>query len=259
MTLVHRLVARLFGRFPNREIHPDEAIALGAAVQAGLKMRDAALDEVVMTDVAPYSLGVEVTEEFSRGQLRAGIFLPIIERNTVIPCSRVERVGSIRDHQPLVEVKVFQGESRNVQDNILLGSLKVPLPPAPRAEQQVDIRFSYDINGLLEVEAKVLRSGAVQKLVIEQSPGAMSRKEIEASLALMETLKIHPRDQEENRALQERLKRLYEENLGDRRAWVGHQITAFDSTLESQDPRAAEKARETLGKILDDFEASPLS
>lgn len=259
MPVVHRLVARLFGRFPNRDIHPDEAIALGAAVQAGLKMRDAALDEVVMTDVAPYSLGVGVTEEFGRGQLRTGIFLPIIERNTVIPCSRVERVSSIRDYQPLVEVKIYQGESRNVEDNILLGGLKIPLPSGPRAEQQVDIRFSYDINGLLEVEAKVLRSGAVQKLVIEQSPGAMSRQEIDSSLALMEKLKIHPRDQSENRALQERLKRLYEENLGERRAWISHQIAAFDTTLEDQDPRAAERARDSLSKILDEFEASPLS
>ncbi|HKY92619.1 MAG TPA: Hsp70 family protein, partial [Nevskiaceae bacterium] len=258
MPIVHRLVARMFGRFPNRDINPDEAIALGAAVQAGLKMRDAALNEVVMTDVAPYSLGVEISEEFARGQHRAGIFLPIIERNTVIPCSRAERVAAIRDYQSFVELKVYQGESRSVQENILLGSLKVPLPRLPRDEQQVDIRFSYDINGLLEVEAKVVRTGAVQTLVIEQSPGAMSRDEIAASLASLAALKIHPRDQDENRALQERLKRLYEENIGDRRNWVGQQLSAFESILERQDLREIAHARETLSGILDQFETSPL-
>src|SRR3569623_532985 len=139
LPMVHRLVAKLFGRFPNRDIHPDEAIALGAAVQAGLKARDAALDEIVLTDGCPYTLGSETSEEPAPGQYRSGVFLPIIERNTVIPASRARVVHALRDYQAEVELKVFQGESHEEKDNVPLGSLRVPLPRLPRAEQNVEV------------------------------------------------------------------------------------------------------------------------
>ncbi len=259
MPIVHRLVARMFGRFPNRDINPDEAIALGAAVQAGLKARDAALSEIVMTDVCPYSLGVEMSEEYAPGQHRPGVFLPVIERNTVIPASRCEVVSPIRDYQQIIELKVFQGESRSVQDNVLLGRLSVPLPKLPRDRQQVEVRFTYDVNGLLLIEAKILANGKVQSLLIEQSPGAMSADEVRASLAALDKLKVHPRDQSENVALMERLKRLYEQQLGDRRDWVSQQISLFQTLLEKQDPRDIAHARLKLGEVLDQFEGSPFA
>jgi molecular chaperone HscC len=258
MPMVHRLVARLFGRFPNRDIHPDEAIALGAAVQAGLKARDAALDEVVLTDVCPYTLGVETSEESAPGAFRSGLFLPVIERNTVIPASRSRVVYALRDYQAMVELKVFQGESREVSDNVPLGSLRVPLPRLPRERQNVEVRFTYDINGLLEVEATVLATQNRQRVVIEQTPGAMSREDIENSLAALAQLKIHPREQAENRALVERLARLYEQNLGDRREWLARHLSVFESVLERQDPRDIAHARAELTRLLDQFEGAPV-
>lgn len=258
MPIVHRLVARLFGRFPNRDINPDEAIALGAAVQAGLKARDAALEDVVMTDVCPYTLGVEISEQYAPDQHRAGVFLPVIERNTVIPASRSKTVVAIRDYQTQVEVKVFQGESRDVKDNILLGTLHVPLPRLPRDQQQVDVRFTYDINGLLEVEATVLANQSKQAIVIEQSPGAMSREDVQKSLAALERLKVPPREQAENQALLERLKRLFEQHLGDNREWVARQYAGFEAVLERQNPRDIAHAREQLTGLLDQFEGTPV-
>lgn len=258
MPIVHRLVARLFGRFPNRDINPDEAIVLGAAVQAGLKARDAALEDVVMTDVCPYTLGVEISEQYAPDQHRAGVFLPVIERNTVIPASRSKTVVAIRDYQTQVEVKVFQGESRDVKDNILLGTLHVPLPRLPRDQQQVDVRFTYDINGLLEVEATVLANQSKQAIVIEQSPGAMSREDVQKSLAALERLKVPPREQAENQALLERLKRLFEQHLGDNREWVARQYAGFEAVLERQNPRDIAHAREQLTGLLDQFEGTPV-
>lgn len=258
MPIIHRLVARLFGRFPSREIHPDEAIALGAAVQAGLKMRDAALDDVVLTDVCPYTLGIEITEEIAPRQYRNGVYLPIIERNTVIPASRSAPVAPIHEHQTQVTVKVFQGESRNTAENIPLGSLTVPLPRRPRAEQNVDVRFTYDINGLLEVEATVVATQLRERLVIEQTPGGMSPEQIANSLAALAALKMHPREAAENRALCERIKRLYEQSLGDRRAWVGQLLIRFEALLERQDPREIAHARAELTQLLDQFEGAPV-
>ncbi len=254
MPIVHRMVARLFGRFPNREINPDEAIALGAAVQAGLKARDAALDEVVMTDVCPYTLGVEVAEASAPGINRNGVFLPIIERNTAIPVSRSHTVVPMVDYQAFAAVKIYQGESRNVKDNIPLGQLDVDLPRLPRAEQQVDIRFTYDINGLIEVEATILATGVKAVLVIERTPGGMSAADIARSLADLAKLKIHPRDNAENAAVVARLMRLFEQRLQDERTWVGQQISMFNAVLERQNPREIEKVRVELVRHLDLFE-----
>jgi len=258
MPIVHRLVARLFGRFPNREINPDEAIALGAAVQAGLKARDAALNEVVLTDVCPYTLGVEVSEEFAQGQRRPGVFLPILERNTVIPASRSHPLSSVTDYQTSLALKVYQGESRDVKENILLGTLDVPLPRLPKAEQRITVRFTYDINGLLEVEATVTATGAKETLIIEQGPGSMSEEEISRSLAALAKLKIHPRDEMENAALTARLKRLYEQNLQDRRAWIGQQMAAFETALDRQDPREITQLRSLISRNLDAFDGAPI-
>jgi molecular chaperone HscC len=258
MPIVHRMVARMFGRFPKRDIDPDQSIALGAAVQAGLKARDAALEDVVMTDVCPYSLGVEVVEHSSPNHSRAGVFMPIIERNTVIPASRSKIVFPVRENQTKIDVKVYQGESRDVADNILLGTLDVALPNIAHEQRQVDIRFTYDINGLLEVEATIVATQVRRSLVIEQSPGAMSPEDVRKSLEALGGLKIAPRTQAENRAVIERLKRLFEMSLGDRREWVARQLLAYEGVLERQDPREIAQARVELLQSLDQFEGAPV-
>jgi molecular chaperone HscC len=108
---------------PRQTIDPDRVVALGAAVQAGLKMRDAALTDVVLTDVAPYTLGIEVVEFMGAVAVSAGRLLPVMERNTVVPVSRTKTVTPVQDFQQRAEVRIYQGESRLVKDNILLGTL----------------------------------------------------------------------------------------------------------------------------------------
>ena len=116
MPVVRKAVTRMFGRFPHTQINPDEAVALGAAVQAGLMARDVNLKEVVLTDVCPYSLGVNTTERMPNGSLRSGIFAPIIERNTLIPASRERPFSPLDDQQTQVIFQIYQGESRNCSD-----------------------------------------------------------------------------------------------------------------------------------------------
>ena len=254
MPIVRRLVARMFGRIPASHFDPDQAVALGAAVQAGLKARHAALDEVVVTDVCPYSLGIQIGRSMGGEQVQEGLFLPLIERNTTIPASRAETVWPMNDWQSRVDLDIYQGESRSVAGNIPLGKLQVKLPRGAVAEKAVDVRFTYDINGLLEVEATVKATGDLNRLIIEQTPGAMSEKEIAKRMKALESLKIHPRDKAENRAAMARAERLYEESLGEDREILDLMMSRFEKVLAGQDPDRIAEARDRFIAALDDFE-----
>lgn len=253
MPVVRRAVTRMFGRFPSNAVNPDEAVALGAAIQAGLKARDGALKEVVLTDVCPYTLGVDVGERTANGGYVDGIFSPIIERNTVIPASRMKTYVTLQDNQRLLEFNVFQGESRLVVDNIKLASLKVSVPPGPAGSISADVRFTYDINGLLEVDVHIPRTGERQELVIADDE-TLASDDFEKRRAFLATLKQHPRESDANRHALARAARCYEMFLGDARQYVANLTIQFEGVLDAQDPRAVEAARAELLKALDAME-----
>jgi molecular chaperone HscC len=253
MPMIRRLVAGLFGRFPSIQLNPDESIALGAAVQAALKARDAALEEVVLTDVCPYTLGIETTERFGQ-QFEGGHYLPIIERNSVVPVSKVKSVVTLQDQQALIRLKIYQGESRWVKDNIFLGEMEIAVPPRPAGEVSLDVRFTYDNNGLLEAEATLPLTGEKRQLVIENNPGVLQPAEIKQRLHALSALKIHPREQQVNTLLLARLERLYQESLGDVRQHLNAMASQFQRTLESQDERAIRELRLELTNTLNTLE-----
>ena len=255
MPLVRKLVSRMFGRFPAIHLDPDEAVALGAAVQAGLKMRDAALDEVVMTDVAPYSLGISISRQVGPNQYEGGHYLPIIERNSVVPVSRTENIVTIHDNQKEINVAIFQGESRLVADNVFLGKISFPIPAKKAGEIGIDVRFTYDISGVLEAEVTVLATQEKHKTVISDNAGVMTAEQIEQRFAELADLKIHPREQMENRTLISRADRLYEQSLGDVRQYLAAHTANFQAALESQDPSTIRKARHALDDVLRQVES----
>ncbi|MBB5019980.1 molecular chaperone HscC [Chitinivorax tropicus] len=252
--IIKKLVAKMFGRLPAMHLNPDEVIAQGAAVQAGLKMRDAALDEIVMTDVCPYTLGVEISEQIAPGRYQAGFFLPIIERNSVVPVSREQTVSTVFDNQAAVMVRIYQGESRLIRDNIFLGELHVPVPPKPAGDVSVSIRFTYDVNGLLEAETTVDETGEKRQLLIEENPGVLKPEEVKQRLAELAKLKIHPREQLVNTAILARADRLYQQTRGEERLFIGHETARFQAALESQDQDLIQAAREELKTALDQVE-----
>jgi molecular chaperone HscC len=254
MPIVRRLVTRMFGRFPQGEINPDEVVALGAAVQAGLKMKDAALDEVVLTDVCPYSLGLAVSMRAGDGSSSHGHFDPVIERNSPVPISRVKNYVPMQDNQQTLSLEIFQGEARMVRDNIHLGRLMVPLPGGKAEDSRFDVRFTYDINGLLQVQATLLRTGQTHTLLIQDNPGLMSQEEIAARLKELERLKIHPRDKLEKRTLLARAERLYLLMRGEAREWMGQQIGEFERALDSQDERRIAPLQRKFAELLDEIE-----
>jgi molecular chaperone HscC len=256
MPLFTRTAARMLGRLPLRHIHPDEAIALGATVVAGMKSRDETLEEIVLTDVCPYTLGVEVGREDPYGNFSGGHFSPIIERNCTVPVSREDTYYPTREGQHEIELKIFQGESPRTEHNVLLGKLMVPVrADLKRAENAVDVRFTYDINGVLQVEVRPRISGNVHELIIQGNPGVLSEQEIRQRLAQLESIKVHPREDQANLAVIARIERLYEEYL-ELRPMLHDWLSRFMSVIERQDRELISRSRTELQRALDDVESS---
>ncbi|MGG3886491.1 molecular chaperone HscC [Brevibacillus panacihumi] len=254
LPLIKHVIGRMFGRMPYTNINPDETVALGAAIQTALKQRNQALEEIILTDVCPYTLGTSVVQELGNGQLSSGHFFPIIERNTPIPVSRVERLYTVYDNQKRLTVAVYQGESRLVEHNIKLGELQIKIPPAPAGEQSIDVRYTYDINGILEVEVVSVSTGEKKRVVIEQNEGSMTKEQIEARLLELQDIKIHPRDRTENRLLIAKGERLYEESLGERREAIAIAIQQFEKALLTQNDKEIKKATELFKERLEQME-----
>jgi len=254
MQVIRSVITRLFKRFPEHEIDPDHVVALGAAVQAGLASRHAALEDMVMTDVAPFTLGYETSIRISEDNYESGHFSPLIERNTVVPVSRVHTIYPLHKGQREILLGVYQGEAPFVKDNIKLGELTVKIPYNKETEEPVDVRFTYDNSGVLEVITKVKATNEEQRLLIEGNPGAMSKDEIEKRFAELSRIKVHPRDEAENAAFMARLSRNYENALGDKRDMLTRIIAEFERALHSQDKRVISDARQELGRHLDQIE-----
>lgn len=259
MPVVRKALTRMFGRFPNATVHPDHAVALGAAIQAGLLSGGEGLEEIRITDVAPFTLGVNTATRDAHGRFHDDIFAPIIERNTPVPVSRMERFQTLADNQKQVTFAIYQGEARDVKKNVKLGELTVPVPPRPAGEVAVDVRFTYDTSGLLDVDVSVPANGTTRNLVIVDEDDRRTQKDVAESRKRLEKLKVHPRDEAENVAMMARAERAYEGFTGHVRDVIGQALTEFTGALEKQDPRIIADAREGLGRLLDEVDAhSPL-
>ncbi len=251
--VIRKFVTRLFGRTPSFGVNPDEAVAIGAALQCGMKSRDQDIQEVVLTDVCPFTLGTEVMVDNGVFE-EPGHYLPIIERNTVIPVSRTETVCTAYENQTRITVKILQGESRMSQNNLLLGELSVPVPAGPKGKEAVDITYTYDVNSLLEVEVYVRSSKLRRKILIQGSKSRLSQEEAERRMEALQYLKQNPRDEEPNQLVLLRGERLYEEAMGEMRVAIDRAMMEFDRALKKQDRTQIERAREKLTRFLDEVE-----
>merc|ERR1712168_45273 len=158
----------VFGRAPSKSVNPDEAVAMGAAIQGGVLAGD--VTDVLLLDVTPLSLGIETL---------GGVFTKLINRNTTIPTKKSQVFSTAADGQSQVEIKVHQGEREMATDNKLLGQFSlVGLPPAPRGVPQVEVTFDIDAHGIVNVHARDKGTGKEQQIVI-QSSGGLSKDEIE--------------------------------------------------------------------------------
>ncbi len=241
MPLVVQRVTELLGKPPQRRLNPDEVVALGAAVQAGLVESAESVKDLVVTDVAPFTLGVEITKSLGH-EMRDGYFLPVIERNTTIPVSRVQRVATLAPNQPTVKIRVYQGEARRVEDNLCLGEFEVTGVPLGPAGQAVDIRFSYDLNGVLEVEATIVATNKKIHHVITRHARNLTPEQIRRAVRDMEKMKVHPREEEANRFLLLRAERLYQELGRFERENLSELLDAFEGAWRRKKRRPLKAA-----------------
>ena len=254
LRIVERFIVKLFGRFPNMSVNPDEAVALGAAIQCAMSQRDEAIKEIVLTDVCPFSLGTSVLRK-GIGKLDDQLlFYPIIERNTVIPVSRTETFYTVEDNQKRITVDVLQGESRFPKNNLLLGTVNVKVPPAPAGEEAICITYTYDVNALLEVKVKVESTGQEKTIILQQSALKISEEEAKARMSELDYLKILPWEQEINKQVIFRGERLYEESLGDIRFYIQDLLSQFEAILAKQNQKEIDSFRKELTKAFDELE-----
>src|SRR5210317_527956 len=168
MPKVHEEVSKFFGKEPHKGVNPDEVVAMGAAIQAGVLQGD--VKDVVLLDVTPLSLGIETL---------GGVFTRLIEKNTTIPTKKSQIFSTAEDNQNAVTIRVFQGEREMAQDNKLLGQFDlVGIPPAPRGTPQIEVTFDIDANGIVNVSAKDKSTGKEQQIKIQAS-GGLSDDDIE--------------------------------------------------------------------------------
>ncbi|MFN9370576.1 MAG: Hsp70 family protein [Planctomycetaceae bacterium] len=243
------LMTGMFGRPPRGGLNPDEVVALGAAIQSALMRDEAEVQDLVMTDVCPHSLGVQVAKVIG-GRQEEGYFSPIIHRNTTIPVSREEIYCTLSMNQTSIKLQIFQGESRHCRDNLQLGTLEVSgIPPGPPG-QTIIVRFTYDLNGLLEVESLVPGTDKRFQVVLNQDAAGLSPAEVREAVERMRQVKFYPRDQLENQRLLQYCERLVGEVAPQDRATLEEALDVFEQGLSSGNREVFAASRSTLLQVL---------
>ena len=247
MPVVNSYVAHLFHREPALNPNSDEMIVRGLGYLCGVKARDQSVKDYVLTDICPFSLGTATRNISDSGN---PYFTPIIPRNTVLPCSRVHRFYTADDHQRQVTFPVLQGEHVYARDNRKLAEYTLAVPDGPAGQEAVDVRFTYDIDGILLADIRVVSTDHTISSVVSQT---VDDERLQARMKELEKLKVHPREVTENKLLLNRLMTLCEESSPKDREYFTGLIALFEKTLEDQDPRKIKRCREQIQKSIANF------
>jgi molecular chaperone DnaK len=245
---VQEIVKEMFGKEPNKSVNPDEVVAIGAAVQAGVLSGEKT--DILLLDVTPLSLGIETL---------GGVFTKLIERNTTIPTRKSEIFSTASDNQTSVEVHVLQGERPMAGDNRTLGKFHlVGIPPAPRGMPQTEVAFDIDANGIVNVSAKDMGTGREQKITITASSG-LSKEEIDK---MMKDAESHSADDARKREEIEARNRLdglvyqMEKTLADNREKVGAVAGDVESAIAEAKKALAEGGVERLNDAFSQLQSA---
>ena len=253
MPAVAELVQEITGREPSKNVNPDEVVAIGAAVQAGVLVGE--VKDVLLLDVTPLSLGIET---------KGGVMTRLIERNTTIPIAKSETFTTADDNQPSVEIHVLQGEREMSQFNKTLGKFQlVDLPPAPRGMPQIEVTFDIDANGIVHVSAKDQATGNEQSMTITGQSSLdndvidqmVKDAESHAEEDRQRKEQVETRNNADNLVYQTEklLSDQGEELTGDEKTNVEEKLSALKETLEGEDTAAIASATEALMTASQEF------
>ena len=232
MPVVKQYLHYLLKREDIDVVDPDYMIVRGAGIYAGIKERKEDIKDMLLTDICPFSLGIATYNESEPGK---DIMSVIIERNASLPTSREEGFHTVHDFQKVMKLKIYQGEQYYSGENLKLGELSVQIPPEREGKVSVNVRFTYDINGVLEVEACVPKTGKKEKLVIVNKEMQLTQEELERKLRDFAHIKIHPREKETNQLLLSRGEQLYARATGELRNDLKERLGFFEHLLMQQD------------------------
>ena len=220
---------------------PDTVVAYGVGIAVGMKERNKVFKERILTDVCPFTLGTEIVGRR---------FAPIIPRNTTVPTSRSEYFYTIEDYQSQVTVGIYQGESLNIDDNLFLGEFLLDVPQNLAGKEAINVRFTYDINGILEVEAKVVSTGLKKsKLIIN---GDLSEEEKNEKIKMLEEIKIQSENKNKDKLLLERANRIYAEIVNTEiRNHISEYLENYQKIVVTGDRIRIQKTKKSFSEFLD--------
>ena len=220
---------------------PDTVVAYGVGIAVGMKERNKMFKERILTDVCPFTLGTELV---------GNRFAPIIPRNTTVPTSKSEYFYTIDDYQDKVNVGIYQGESLNIDDNLFLGNFLIDVPRNIAGKEAINVRFTYDINGILEVEATVVSTGLKKsKLIVN---GDLSEEEKNEKIKMLEEIKIQSENKNKDKLLLERANRIYAEIVNTEiRNHISDYLENYKMVVATGDRIRIQKAKESFSQFLD--------
>ena len=221
--------------------NPDTVVAYGVGIAVGMKERNKMFKERILTDVCPFTLGTELV---------GNRFAPIIPRNTTVPTSKSEYFYTIDDYQDKVNVGIYQGESLNIDDNLFLGNFLIDVPRNIAGKEAINVRFTYDINGILEVEATVVSTGLKKsKLIVN---GDLSEEEKNEKIKMLEEIKIQSENKNKDKLLLERANRIYAEIVNTEiRNHISEYLENYQKIVVTGDRIRIQKTKKSFSEFLD--------
>lgn len=254
MPVVQYYLKKVMNREDIEVVDPDNMIAKGVGVYAGIKERDAEVKDMILTDVCPFSLGVDVHNTINPKRALSSF---IISRNTALPVSRTDYYYSVEDNQPKALFNIFQGEEMYADQNKSIGKLEIMLPPNSKKGTQFKVTFSYDLNGILVVDVEVPEYDIKKNKVIVDSSSELSEKEIKETVDKLNQIKFMANDDEEDIRIMQWGERLFAQSKGEARAVLEQRMMVFAGQLKNvKDMYQLNRIRKYMKMFLVYFETS---
>lgn len=240
-----------FGKTPRAAASPDEIVAIGAGIYAGIKERKEEIRDLVLTDICPFTLGVDVINYADRNN---SIMSPIIERNSILPSSKKGYYTNTSDFQPKMVIKVYQGEEYFCRDNIYLGELQIDIKRKKKGENKIEVCFTYDINGILLVEVTDLDRDKKKQMVLASGTSRVRPEEMGKRVEELKAYQLSPPGDSRTKLVLERGERLFVQLLGEKRQMVSEVMGRLHEAIGMQNDQRTINCVKEAEKIFDFLE-----